>query len=457
MYIGNHVVNEAYLKEVIIELQGIQGHGRTILADWESGNLYKNTVNFVDKYRYLTNISSTYGAIPAWDLPIREIVDQNGIIDNIIDGIKNKVIPNFKTYDIRVSNRYKEELHELKSFTSMIEEYISAIGVGGVNIDNPNTIVDIQNIRMKHLPNLKVLKEHYMATASEEIRRKMEELKAEGKEMSKEEIEAIMKKYLNNVLTEEEYGSFYLGIMLQKPIKKTYTKEQMDEMYEQYVASTQYALSREEYEKMMQNTWTTFAEQYLVDNPIPGATADNLFEYIYNGDFGKTEVKLGVIGSSGNIKGVFGAEFLSTEGMSNVSKFLSLNLGVNFSALHISYAPNINLPNSVISNVEVDILYGGAEISGSIGPDGARLKAGAIVGIAKGGIKTINIDVGPVTVNGELEVMVGAVGAEIEVGADSQGTGIHAGGAGGLVGVTTTIEVAPKGANFKEINWSSES
>ena len=64
---------------------------------------------------------------------------------------------------------------------------------------------------------------------------------------------------------------------------------------------------------------------------------------------------------------------------------------------------------------------------------------------------------GPVTVNGELEIMVGVIGIETEARADSQGTEIHAGGAGGLAGVTTTIEIRPKGANFKEINWSSES
>lgn len=304
---------------------------------------------------------------------------------------------------------------------------------------------------MKHLPKLNVLKEHYMATASEEIRRKMEELEAEGKEITDEEIQEIMKKYLNNVLTEEEYGSFYLGIMLQKPVKKTYTKEQMDEMYEQYVASTEYALTREEYDKMMQNTWTTFAEQYLVDNPIPDATADNLFEYIYNGDFGVGEVQVGVVGSNS----VFGKEWSFEEGTSNVAKFLKLKFGVDFSTLNLSYAPNTALPNSVISNVEVDILYGEAEISAGIGADGAHVKAGAIIGIAKGSIRTVGIDIGPVTVTGELEVMVGAVGAEIEVKADSQGTNVHVGASGGS-GITTTIEVKPKGANFKEIDWSSE-
>lgn len=455
MYIGNHIVNEEHLLKIISEMEEIQGHGRTIVEEWESGNLYRNTVNLVDKYRYLTHISSTYGGIPSWTKPIREIVDLNGVIDKIAEGITQQVIPNFKAYDIKVSNRYKEELNEITSFTTMIEGYISAIGVGGVNISEPATMAKIVDIRMKHLPKLNVLKEHYMATASEEIRRKMEELKAEGKEMSNEEIEAIMKKYLNNVLTEEEYGSFYLGIMLQKPIKKTYTKEQMDEMYEQYVASTQYALSREEYEKMMQNTWTTFADQYLVDNPIPGATADNLFEYIYNGDFGTTTIIWGKGTVDVEVSGQLSGELESGK-FENIMDFLKINFEMNMSMLNVSYKPNTDLPNAIISNVEVDILYGEAGISGSIGPGGARLKAGAIAGIAKGSIKTIDIDVGPVTVNGELEIMVGAVGGEIEVSAGSQGTEIHAGGAGGIGGITTTIEVRPVGANFKEINWSSE-
>lgn len=454
MYIGNHIVNEEYLLKIISEMQEIQGHGRTIVEEWESGNLYRNTVNLVDKYRYLTHISSTYGGTPSWTTPIREIVDLNGVIDKIAEGITQQVIPNFKAYDIKVSNRYKEELNEITSFTTMIEGYISAIGVGGVNISEPATMAKIVDIRMKHLPKLNVLKEHYMATASEEIRRKMEELKAEGKEMSNEEIEAIMKKYLNNVLTEEEYGSFYLGIMLQKPIKKTYTKEQMDEMYEQYVASTEYALTREEYEKMMQNTWTTFADEYLRSCPIPGVTKDNLFEYIYKGDFGETSIKVGKFSGASGITGSLNNE-ATLDGANNIISFLKANFGVNFSLINLSYAPNTALPNSIISDVEVDILYGGAEISGNLGPDGARLKAGAIVGIAKGSIKTVDIDIGPVTVNGELEVMIGAVGAEIELNADSQGTEFHAGGSGGT-GITTTIEVRPKGANFKEINWSSE-
>ncbi|MGL5041483.1 MAG: hypothetical protein ACRC6X_00080, partial [Culicoidibacterales bacterium] len=349
-----HIMNEEYINDWIENNRKIGNTVDPLIGEIQGSY---NCANQIVKKYYKQHYNYSYNH---W---ISDLQAARDGINKLNDSL-NTVIANFKAYDNEMGLFFLEEQQEFVHFGRLLDAYTQVIGVNGANIGSPSFQGNFNQVRAGHVGNVKTIKKHYMDKAQQEISETMKWLMLAGKEMDNDAIQAIMKKHLDSVLSEEAYAYFLLTIMLNKKIKRPFTDDELLKMYTSY-KSYDNSISFEDFKNMKKGDliWTTELEEMQKRGEIPNVAGIDLtnvaaklmIENAYvNGGFSLFNRDLSLRGK-GKISDIKQNNLDGLVDKKALENLLGAKFGINLSLLQMNFSPS---DGPINFNVDIDVLYG---------------------------------------------------------------------------------------------------
>lgn len=442
MFGRNHIVNLEHLEQVKTSFKSFQVAGQACLDELKQPQVYTRGVEIIDKYRNESRVYTSYPSTPPWEDGLSEIVSWRGELQKIIDRIDSVVIPSFSSYDQAMATFLVEQRTQYNNYSRMLDAYIDAIGAGGVNIGSGQMVATIASIRDNHIQQVAMLKAQYQKRALAELLTRAEALKAEGKQLSDAEIEAIMQKHFGKSLTAEEYQQFKAAVIAVIPIKVQRTDDELEYMYELYLKSFgSYVavgqappLSKEEFFRRNREKWVSGLEESLTSE-------FKLATYKMSENDVSTELTAGGLSLKKNTDY---AEYTLGE-----LEVFNAQLGAEIYAVKGNMAIGADEELRVSST----LMYATATLGGKVTADGVELGFNALAGVAKGEVSYTIDELPSIYITVTASVHMGAVGHKMEVKiTQDDGISVDAGAAAGIGG---GVAVNANLKKNKPIDWNS--
>lgn len=396
-----HVANFDYWREIVDLMVKVEGPLQEMLIEYK--RYYQQVCDLIEKY-------------PCVNIPVapdRGRQTQQEVFQNIIKHLP-ELTENFKRYDTTIAADLRNKEQEVMKYGAMMDEYIQAIGKGGINIGSNNIKNTIEQIRKKHGSKIEVLRSIVMSEVTEVVQNEWNALKAQGKEMTPEDLYRMIDEKLGGSVSFDEMMLLYLALLYKKPIKDGIG-------------------------------WTTFGKICASDYPEANIRDEEGF-INFAGRYmnSETNIKLGNAKSTINVI----TPTLTNIELTNVITFLEIGLGIDASLIHIQHQ------NQDMS-IDINLLYANIGTDATIDSQGIEAKTGAIIGIVKGEIMSESLHLPNSTweVDVTLEGYLGAYGYEAHAAATPEEGYQLSMGITNIAGGKVTGEIKDKGRDYNEQDW----